>query len=117
MAEETNRLKEAHKRIHLQHLEKDEALNVKLRRLFDLYDTDSSGGIEFKEFSSLLQDLCIPMKDIEATRSVFDEIDIDQNGSINLKELTDWYFTEGKSIKKQNRFASTRLNEKKNEHE
>ena len=87
---------------------------MKIQRLFNLYDTDSSGAIEFEEFDALLKDFCIPMKDEEATRSAFDDIDTDQNESIDLKEFTDWYLSEGR-IKRRNKFASTRLKFKKKE--
>ena len=109
MSEETKRLKAAHHSSHLQDLSKEDARKVKIQRLFNLYDTDSSGAIEFEEFSSLLKDFCIPMKDEEATRSAFDKIDTDQNKSIDLKEFTDWYLSDGKEIKRRNKFASARL--------
>eukprot|EP00938_MAST-03A_sp_MAST-3A-sp1_P007301 g7301.t1 len=109
LSEETKRLKAAHHSSHLQDLSKEDARKVKIQRLFNLYDTDSSGAIEFEEFSSLLKDFCIPMKDEEATRSAFDKIDTDQNKSIDLKEFTDWYLSDGKEIKRRNKFASARL--------
>ena len=113
MSEETRRLKAAHHSSHLQLLDKADARKVKIQRLFNLYDTDSSGAIEFEEFDALLKDFCIPMKDEEATRSAFDDIDTDHNQSIDLKEFTYWYLSEGKEIKRRNKFASTRLKFKK----
>jgi len=113
LSKEATRLKEAHKHEHLKHFDKDTIRREKIRRLFELYDTNNNGGLEFTEFEFLLKDLCIPMKDSEAAKNSFEDIDTDQNHTISLKELTDWYLSEGKSIKKRNKFASMRLKAKK----
>merc|ERR1712086_1157987 len=70
-------------------------LSVKdLQEVFDQFDTDGSGGIDSKEFGTLLASLDIVWDDAKIETTV-KEIDTDENGLIDFKEFITWFLNGG----------------------
>jgi hypothetical protein len=65
-----------------------------LQEVFDQFDTDGSGGIDSKEFGTLLASLDIVWDDAKIEATVKD-IDSDENGLIDFKEFITWFLAGG----------------------
>jgi len=65
-----------------------------LQEVFDQFDTDGSGGIDSKEFGTLLASLDIVWDDAKIETTV-KEIDTDENGLIDFKEFITWFLNGG----------------------
>merc|ERR1711957_700915 len=65
-----------------------------LQEVFDQFDTDGSGGIDSKEFGTLLASLDIVWDDAKIGTTV-KEIDTDENGLIDFKEFITWFLNGG----------------------
>jgi hypothetical protein len=61
-----------------------------LQEIFDMFDTDGSGGIDSQEFGTLMATLDIVMDDSQIQETV-KKIDQDENGLIDFKEFISWF--------------------------
>merc|ERR1712166_608339 len=68
-----------------------------LQEVFDQFDTDGSGGIDSKEFGTLLASLDIFWDD-EKIETTVKGIDADENGLIDFKEFITWFLNGGADI-------------------
>lgn len=74
----------------------------KIKKKFDMYDTDKSGEIEFDEFEQMMGNL-LGLKDpgdlpAERMNRFWREIDVDGSGSVDFGEFVEWYtkyFSDG----------------------
>ncbi|KAL6052772.1 Calcineurin subunit B [Balamuthia mandrillaris] len=62
----------------------------RVRKIFDSFDEDKSGTIDWEEFQALSFKLGQVLTDEEAKRCV-DEIDTDKNGSVSFDEFFEWW--------------------------
>eukprot|EP00467_Chlorarachnion_reptans_P017016 CAMPEP_0114520386 /NCGR_PEP_ID=MMETSP0109-20121206/19547_1 /TAXON_ID=29199 /ORGANISM="Chlorarachnion reptans, Strain CCCM449" /LENGTH=180 /DNA_ID=CAMNT_0001701265 /DNA_START=569 /DNA_END=1111 /DNA_ORIENTATION=- len=64
------------------------------RKIFKMFDTDSSGSLEYEEMFSMLKLLGILDEDDKGAANeckiIMDDIDDDGNGSITFEEFFDW---------------------------
>ncbi len=80
------------------------SISLELRQAFDLFDTDSSGGISISELKQALSALGVNMSDEEA-RQMFSAIDIDSKNfkkeSLIINSLLPSFFRKWFVIKKK----------------
>lgn len=86
----------------------DEQMLDLLKALFDKYDGDADGELDFKEFTKLAKNikLATKKKDLE---KMFADIDTDKGGTIDFGEFTIWYEenTDGEILKRVKGAVST----------
>jgi len=67
----------------------------KVKRKFDMYDTDGSGEIDLDEFRFLLTVLLKVKTDSDLSQDrvmrAWKEIDVDHSGGVDFSEFTEWY--------------------------
>ncbi len=61
-----------------------------IRDLFNDYDADNDGTIDFTEFCALLDAMNSDIQ-VEARRVAFDVVDTDGNGQIEFGEFCSWW--------------------------
>jgi len=61
-----------------------------LRKLFNQYDKDQNGRIDWDEFCHMLDELTGD-KTLQEKSEAFNLIDIDHNGQINFEEFSEWW--------------------------
>ncbi len=66
-----------------------------IRAIFDLYDRDGDGRLDFQEFALVMRSMDPMLTDGEA-RIAFHGIDSDRNGSIGFPEFLKWWKDRGK---------------------
>ena len=74
----------------------DKIKHGEVKKAFDMFDKDSNGTIDQKEFGELSrllgQSLTTPQ-----IKDAFKDLDLDHNGVIDFDEFSRWYFTGMKS--------------------
>lgn len=63
---------------------KSEEEQRRLRSLFYAYDADNSGRIEKNEFSTICQELHVPLQQVE---DIFNHLDVNKDGTVTLEEF------------------------------
>jgi Ca2+-binding EF-hand superfamily protein len=63
-----------------------------LAKIFQTYDEDKSGSLEFEEFDRVLADIRCNQAPEPTRRALFDRYDADLDGNVNLQELMDGVF-------------------------
>ncbi len=80
----------------------------KAREIFSAFDADGSGYINKDEMRTILQDMCVPMTELQLN-DLMQNMDTDGNGEVDFEEFWSWYVENAQAFKIEALGSTTHL--------